>query len=40
MSEKYRIIKPLSITFQNYMNTSIFPNDWKKGNIVSVHKKQ
>ena len=33
------IRKPLSITFQNRLKSSIFPDDWKKGNIVPVHKK-
>ena len=33
------IIKPLSIIFQNCLESSIFPDDWKKGNIVPVHKK-
>ena len=34
------IIKPLSIIFQNCLKSSIFPDDWKKGNIVPVHKKK
>ena len=33
------IIKPLSIIFQNCLKSGIFPYDWKKGNIVPVHKK-
>ena len=33
------IIKPLSIIFQNCLKSSNFPDDWKKGNIVPVHKK-
>ena len=33
------IIKPLSIIFQNCLKSSTFPDDWKKGNIVPVHKK-
>ena len=33
------IIKLLSIIFQNYLKSGTFPNDWKKGNIVPVHKK-
>ena len=36
---KTTIIKPLSIIFQNCLESSIFPDDWKKGNIVPVHKK-
>ena len=33
------IVKPLSIIFQNCLKSSTFPDDWKKGNIVPVHKK-
>ena len=33
------IIKPPSIIFQNCLKSSTFPDDWKKGNIVLVHKK-
>ena len=33
------IIKPLSIIFQNCLKSGIFPDDWKKGNIVLAHKK-
>ena len=33
------IIKPFSIIFQNFLKSGIFPDDWKKGNIVPVHKK-
>ena len=33
------IRKPLSIIFQNSLKSSTFPDDWKKGNIVPVHKK-
>ena len=33
------IIKPLSIIFQNCLKSSTFADDWKKGNIVPVHKK-
>ena len=29
----------ISITFQNCLKSSTFPDDWKKGNIVPVHKK-
>ena len=34
------IIKPLSIIFQNCRKSSTFQDDWKKGNIVPVHKKK
>ena len=30
------IMKPLSV-FQNRLKSSIFPDDWNKGNIVPVH---
>ena len=33
------IIKPFSIIFQNSLKSSIFPDDWKKRNIVTAHKK-
>ena len=33
------IIKPFSIIFQNRLKSSIFPDDWKRENIVPVHKK-
>ena len=33
------VTKPLLIIFCNYLNFEAFPDDWKKGNIVPVHKK-
>ena len=33
------IKKPLSITYKNCIKTGIYPNAWKKSNIVPVHKK-
>ena len=33
------IKKPLSITYKNCITTGIYPNTWKKSNIVPVHKK-
>ena len=33
------IITPLSILFQNCIDTRTFPDAWKKSNIVPVHKK-
>ena len=33
------IVKPLSIIYRNCLNTGIFPDIWKKSNIVPVHKK-
>ena len=32
-------IKPLLIIFHNYLKFGTFPDDWKKGNAVPVHKK-
>ena len=33
------IIKPLLIIFSNFLKFGTFPDDWKKGNAVPVHKK-
>ena len=33
------IIKTLSISYQNCLNTATFPDIWKKSSIVLVHKK-
>ena len=33
------ICRPLIIIFKTYLNTGKFPSEWKKGNIVPVHKK-
>ena len=33
------IITPLSLLFQNCIDTRTFPDTWKKSNIVPVHKK-
>ena len=33
------IVKPLSIIFKNCLQTGTFPNNWKKSNVVSIHKK-
>ena len=33
------VVKPLSIIYQNCLNTGTFPDIWKKSNIVPVHKK-
>ena len=32
-------VKPLSIIYQNCLNTDTFPDIWKKSNIVLVHRK-
>ena len=33
------IYKPLAIIFKLCVDTGIFPSEWKKGNIVPIHKK-
>ena len=33
------IILPLKIIFENALRTGCFPDSWKKGNIIPVHKK-
>ena len=33
------IYKPLEIIFNQCLETGIFPSEWKKGNIVPIHKK-
>ena len=30
---------PLKMIFEAALNDGVFPDDWKKGNIVPVHKK-
>ena len=33
------ILEPLSMIYKNCIDTGIFPDSWKKSNIVPVHKK-
>ena len=33
------IVKPLSIIFKNCLQSGSFPNNWKKANVVPIHKK-
>ena len=33
------ISKPLKLLFENCLRTGIFPDQWKKANIVSIYKK-
>ena len=33
------ISKPLELIFKQCIETGLFPSDWKKGNIVPIHKK-
>ena len=34
------IILPLQLLFKSMSEEDIFPNDWKKSNVATVHKKQ
>ena len=33
------VYKPLEIIFNQCLETGVFPSEWKKGNIVPIHKK-
>ena len=33
------ILKPLKLIFENCLRTRLFPDQWKKANVVPVHKK-
>ena len=33
------ILKPLGLIFENYLRTRLFPDQWKKANVVSIQKK-
>ena len=33
------ICRPLNIIFKTYLNTGRFPSEWKKGHVVTIHKK-
>ena len=33
------IYKPLEIIFSQCLETGVFPSEWKRGNIVPIHKK-
>ena len=32
------IIKPFSLLFSNCLRDGVLPNDWKKANVIPVHK--
>ena len=34
------IIKPLQMKFKSCIKNSVFPNEWKKANVISIHKKE
>ena len=31
---------PLKLIFQSMINEGVFPKDWKKSNVVPIHKKE
>ena len=33
------IVLPLNLIFQSILNDGVFPDDWKKSNVVPCHKK-
>ena len=33
------ILKPLKLIFENCLRTRLFPDQWKKANVVTIHKK-
>ena len=33
------ILKPLKLIFENYLRTRLFLDQWKKANVVPIHKK-
>ena len=33
------ICKPLELVFKQAMESGSFPSEWKKGNVVPIHKK-
>ena len=33
------VLKPFSLNFNNCLNSCVFPDEWKKANIVPTHKK-
>ena len=33
------IVRPLTIIFKNCLESGYFPNNWKKSNVVPIHKK-
>ena len=34
------IIFPLKLIFKSMINEGLFPDDWKKSNVVPIHKKE
>ena len=31
---------PLKLIFKSMINKGVFPDDWKKSNVVPIHKKE
>ena len=40
LSSAVNLAFPLKLLFQSFLKKGIFPVDWKKSNIVPVHKKK
>ena len=38
LSQK-KILKPLKLIFENCLRPRLFPGQWKKANVVSIHNK-
>ena len=36
---KKSILKPLKLIFENCLKTRLFPDQWKKANVLPIHKK-
>ena len=34
------ISSPLKLIFKSMINEGVFPKDWKKSNVVQIHKKE
>ena len=33
------LVRPLSVIFRSSLNSCIYPNTWKKANVIPIHKK-
>ena len=34
------IVEPLGVLFLSFLEDGVYPDDWKKSNIVPIHKKE
>ena len=34
------IVDPLRILFLSFLEEGVYPDDWKKSNVVTIHKKE